>query len=84
MDFAASLDRYLTTPPDNSHFERWCEQVSNLLTQTVYDHFDNSETNVWSYLHLKGYTPDEAAKMMGKVFESLSKKWVNYSANLPY
>lgn len=36
MDFKQSLDRYLTTPPDDG-FDGWCEQVVAAVSDTCYE-----------------------------------------------
>lgn len=35
MDFKTSLDRYLTTPPEDG-FEDWCERVTDKMDSEIY------------------------------------------------
>ena len=46
MDWKVSLDRYLTTPPDDG-FDGWCEDVlGNKITDTFYNENENGLTNI--------------------------------------
>jgi hypothetical protein len=75
MDWKVSLDRYLTTPPDDG-FDGWCEDViGNNITDTFYnenekwiDEYDG-QCNKWlNKLFYCGKSPHEAAIIIERAF----------------
>lgn len=65
MNWKQSLDRYLTTPPDDG-FDGFFDQVIELLPSGFYEEYegwlygDECNTILYSYFR-HGYTPEQAA-----------------------
>ena len=76
MDWKVSLDRYLTTPPDDG-FDGWCEDVlGNKITDTFYNENEkwideyNGQCNKWlNDLFRRGKDTTEAAQMVERAFK---------------
>lgn len=71
MDFAKSLDRYLTTPPDDG-FECWCESVIRAVSPSCYerhqDFFDATDGTLDKWLN-KLFDRNHFAKDAAKIIE---------------
>lgn len=82
MDWKVSLDRYLTTPPDDGfygwcEFDGWCEDVlGNKITDTFYNENENwideyyGQCNKWlNELFRRGKDTTEAAQIIERAFK---------------
>jgi len=82
MNWKQSLDRYLTTPPDDG-FDGWAEDALNSLSNDFYalneDWIDeyNGQCNRWlNKLFDKGIEPIRAAAIIERAFNS-GKRIIN-------
>lgn len=76
MDWKSSLDKYLTTPPDDG-YDGWYEQVIEILPDDFYEpnqdwlvtsSFD-SQCNKWMWkMFRKGHHPEQAGKILQRTF----------------
>jgi hypothetical protein len=75
MDWKISLDRYLTTPPQND-FDSFCEVVTERFTDDFFDENEDwimefdGQFNLWIneiYLR-KGYDVDKSARIIERAF----------------
>jgi hypothetical protein len=75
MDWKTSLDRYLTTEPDDGYTE-WCEDVlGNQISERFYNQNEkwidesNGQCNKWlNKLFNRGIDTPEAAKIIERTF----------------
>jgi hypothetical protein len=75
MDWKVSLDRYLTTPPEDCGFDSWYEDaVCNCISNIFYEKNKNwveydEQCDKWlTKLYEKGYSPKDAAKIIERAF----------------
>ena len=76
MNWKASLDRYLTTPPPtNVRFDDWCDTVINKFSDKFYDENENWITdysglcNTWlNNLYGKSKSPEETVLIIERAF----------------
>lgn len=74
MGFKESLDRYLTTPPDDG-FDNWAEEVGNAFSDEFYTKnewwFDeyNGQYNKWlNELFRRGIGSSDSSKIIERAF----------------
>lgn len=73
MDWKISLDRWLTTPPDDE-FTDYCEYVVDAFSEEFYDKnedwiIDSEQSDKWlSNLYRKSIDPKEASKIIERAF----------------
>lgn len=75
MNWKASLDKYLTTEPDDG-FDRWCEDIiGNKVSDTFYEKNEerlnkyDGQCNKWlNKLFNGGFSPEDAAKIIERAF----------------
>ena len=75
MDWKASLDRYLTTEPEDG-FSEWGDEVFDLFTDAFYEHHEswmmeeNGLCNKWmnTLYFKKNKTPKEASTIIERAF----------------
>ena len=65
MGWKESLDKYLTTPPDDG-FDQWCESTVDAVSDAYYhsheEWFEHNESDVlFNELFKQGLSPTEAA-----------------------
>lgn len=65
MNWKQSLDRYLTTPPED-RFDNYCDEIIECVSKDFYDNNEdwlNSQeaTNIMDSYFRSGITPKEAA-----------------------
>jgi len=75
MNWKQSLDRYLTTPPDDG-FTDYCEAVTEAFTDTFFDTNesrildDTEQIDKWlDKLCFSGVEPEKAAKIIERAFK---------------
>lgn len=75
MNWKQSLDRYLTTPPDDG-FKVYCEAVTEVFTDTFFEAnetwiLDETEQiDKWlEKLFMSGVEPEKAAKIIERAFK---------------
>jgi len=76
MDWKASLDKYLTTPPDDG-FDNWCENVvGKEISDSFYSENEdwieeyNGQCNKWlNDLFNRSKHPTDAAKILERAFK---------------
>lgn len=75
MNWKASLDKYLTTAPDDG-FDSWCEDVlENKITDAFYNqnelwiNINDGQCSKWlNELFKRGIDTDESAKIIERAF----------------
>lgn len=81
MKWKTSLDRYLTTPPDDG-FDGWCEDViCNFITEDFYaanedwiDEYDGQCSKWLDELFGRDKSPQQAAMIIERAFKLFCKK----------
>jgi hypothetical protein len=80
MDWKDSLDKYLTTEPQDN-FEDWCEDVVNSFSDTFYnknEHWieeSSGQCNKWfNKLYDKDRNSNESALIIQRAFDMYLKK----------
>ena len=75
MNWKQSLDRYLTTPPDDG-FTDYCEAVTEAFTDTFFDTNeswildDTEQIDKWlDKLCFSGVEPEKASKIIERAFK---------------
>lgn len=80
MDWKNSLDKFLTSPPDDG-FDGYAEDVVNKFSESFYeqneDWINNSAglcTDWMNKLFYKGHSPEISAKIIERAFSGYLKK----------
>lgn len=79
MDWKQSLDRYLTTPP-NDGFDNWAEQTIEKMSDDFYETnelwiMDSEQCNKWlSKLYDKGIPPEIASTVIERTYRIVNTK----------
>jgi len=80
MDWKDSLDKYLTTEPQDN-FEDWCEDVVNSFSDAFYNENEhwieesNMQCNKWfNKLYDKDRNSNESAVIIQRAFDMYVKK----------
>ena len=90
MDWKQSLDRYLTTPP-NDGFDNWAEQTIEKMSEDFYETnelwvmdseqcnkcwiMDSEQSNKWmSKLYDKGIPPEIASTVIERTYRIVNTK----------
>lgn len=75
MDWRVSLDRYLTTEPEDN-YTPWIEEVYNNVSEQFIqqiekdDFIDSRIEDMWlNYLYDKGYSPKQAGSLIEKAYQ---------------
>jgi hypothetical protein len=81
MDWKQSLDKYLTSSP-NDDFSDWCEDVENRFSDTYYDYnqswileYDGISNKWMNKLYNKGIKPSNAAIIIERAFKLFILKY---------
>jgi hypothetical protein len=84
MGFRESLDKYLTTPPDDGGFEEWCELVIMKLPDECYDEWEDllckgdGVVNRWlNKLYDKYYSEDVSINDMAEHSANIIERALN-------
>ena len=83
MDWKASLDRYLTTPPEDCHYDNYFESVVEHMTDRFY--YENEDWVLESELCndwcIKLYNDGKMPIQTAKIIEKAHGIFVNYVDN---